>query len=155
MPFVKQCGYLAFYQVILSDHCWLYLDLSLELIDGLTCLETTPMRYLRSSFIYQYKQQVQKEFTSHNIYDQATSLIARSSNVSATDEMFQQQLASLDSSILNIQLKVEISCCKKCTCYDWSDDIYYTNKRLLYCHSKRKHFTRQRDITHICNNELA
>ena len=153
LPFVKRCGYLAFYQGIPSDHRGLYVDLSLDMIDGLTRLETTPTRFLHSSFqkdIYRYKHHVHKEFLSHHIYDRAQSLYVSSSSDGAKPDSFYQQLVALDALILNIQLKAETKCCKKRTKYDWSDDIYFTKQCLLYWCMKRKRTTRRRDPDAIC-----
>ena len=67
LPLLMKCGYLAFYHGIPSDHRGLFIDFSLEMVDGITRLENTPIRYLHSTFqkdVYKYKQFVHKEFAS-------------------------------------------------------------------------------------------
>jgi hypothetical protein len=105
LPFIKQCGYLAFYHGIPSDHRGMFLDLSLELIDGLTQLENTPTRYLHSSFqkdVHKYKAQVSKAFLSHNIFQKAHALLDKSTIPTLADENFRQELETLDKLILFI-----------------------------------------------------
>lgn len=155
LPFTQRCGYLPFYQGIPSDHRGMFIDLSLELIDGLTRLENTPTRYLHSSFqqdVYKYKEYVTKEFLSHNIFQKAHELNTRSLYPVSADDDKCHQLATLDALILNIQLKAETSCCKRRTKYDVSDEIHFTKRSLLYWHMKRKRQTRHRDTNGICSN---
>ena len=66
------------------------------------------------------------------------------------DASFQSQLESLDSLILNIQLKAEEKCCKKRTSYDWSDEIHFTKQIVAYWMTRRKKKTRNRDPTQVC-----
>lgn len=160
LPFTKRCGYLPFYQGIPSDHRGMFLDLSLEMIDGLTRLENTPQRYLHSAFqtdVHKYKQYVQKEFLSHNIIPRAQSLYLQSSSESKSDPSFLSDLEKLDTLILHIQLKAEQECCQRRTKFDSSDDIHFTKRSLLYWQTKQKKHSRRRHVDQVCQeiyNEL-
>jgi hypothetical protein len=78
LPFIVRCGYLDFYKGIPSaDHRGLFLDLSNELIDGITNIERSPTRYLNSAYatdVYEYKKLVKESFESHNIFQKASDL---------------------------------------------------------------------------------
>lgn len=148
LPFVSRCGYLAFYHGISSDHRGLFIDFSLEMIDGLTRLENTPTRYLHSSYqtdVYKYKQFVHEAFESHNIYQKVQDIYLTLSMPVNQEPAFISTLEQLDLLILQIQLKAEQKCCKHCTRYDWSDELFFTKQSLLYWHNQRKVITRRRD----------
>lgn len=134
LPLLMKCGYLAFYHGIPSDHRGLFIDFSLEMVDGIARLENTPIRYLHSTFqkdVYKYKQFVHKEFASHDIYNKVQALYFLSETGDTMDSNFLSNLEQLDLLILQIQLKAETKCCKRRTRYDWSDEIYFTKKSLL------------------------
>lgn len=155
LPYIVKCGYLAFYHGISSDHRGLFIDLSMELIDGLTKLESVPKRYLHSSFqsdVYAYKQYVHKEFLTHNIPQRALALFQMSGPLKYKDSQYIVTLNELDRLVLNIQLKAEKKCCKKKTKYDWSDDIHYTKIIINYWNIRRKAKTRKRNVDGVCND---
>lgn len=158
LPFVVRCGYLPFYMGVSSDHRGLFLDLSFELIDGLTKLESVPRRYLHSAFqkdVYKYKQYLVNEFKSHNIYQRAADLFHISDPIKAEDPTYINKLHSLDALIVAIQLKAEEECCRNRSQYDFSPEVHYTNIILNYWNTKRKEFTKHQDVTvviqHIYN----
>ena len=141
LPFLTRCGYLPFFQGIQSDHRGLFLDISHELIDGLTRLERTPSRYLFSEYqqdVYKYKQHVIKAFKSHNISRKAADLCSLSNAIKREDPNYLIALNKLDSLVISIQLKAEQKCCKRRTKYNWSDDIYYTKGILTFWNLKKK-----------------
>ena len=149
LPFIQKCGYLPFYQGVSSDHRGLFLDLSLELIDGLTKLEHVPRRFLHSAFqkdVYRYKQQVYKEFLSHNIIERAADLFYLSGPMKREHQEYQDLLNKLDQQIVDIQLKAETKCCKPRTKYDWSDEIHFHKIILNYWAIKRKAITKKKDV---------
>lgn len=127
----------------------------MELIDGLTKLESVPKRYLHSAFqkdVYAYKQYVHKEFLTHNIPLCALSLFQLPGPLQYKDPQYIANLNALDLLVLCIQLKAEKKCCKKITRYDWSDDIHYTKIIINYCNIRRKAKTRKRKVDVICND---
>lgn len=110
LPFITRCGYLPFFQGVQSDHRGLFLDISHELIDGLTKIERTPSRYLHSEYqqdIYRYKTQLVKEFNSHNIFRRAVDLCSVSHPIKREDPTYIQSPNQLDQLVTNIQLKTE------------------------------------------------
>ena len=131
----------------------MFIDLSLELIDGLTRLENTPTRYLHSAFqndVYKYKQYVEREFHSHNIFHLATMLHQQSLTLPLSDETFSHRLEMLDFLILQIQLKAEQKYCQLRTKFDSSDGIHFTKRSVLYWQIKQKPVTCSRDTNKIC-----
>lgn len=141
LPFIKQCGCIPFYQGVQSDHRGLFLDLSYEMIDGLTRLERVPTRYLHSGYpkdVYKYKQYVYKEFQSHNIVAKATSMFLVAERGKNQDEQFIADLNKLDQLVTAIQLKAERKCCPRRSKHDWSDDIHFTKIMVTYWNVKRK-----------------
>ena len=158
LPFTTRCGYLPFYQGIPSDHRGMFIDLSLELIDGLTQLEKTPTRHLHSAFqkdVFKYKHAVHEAFLFHDIANRANILFDMSLSSSLDDADFQGKLDELDSLILDIQLKAEESCCRKRTKFDVSDDIHFTKQCIVYWQTKRKEITRKRATSLVCNKIYA
>lgn len=153
LPFTTRCGYLPFYQGISSDHRGMFLDRSLELIDGITQLENTPTRHLHSAFqkdVYKYKHAVHEEFLFHDIAHRAKTLYDISLSPSILVEDFRSQLEQLDALILTIQLKAEERCCRKRSKFDSSDDIHFTKQCLVYWQTKRKEITRNRATSQVC-----
>lgn len=110
LPYIMRCGYLEFYKGISTDHRGLFLDLSCEMIDGLTMLERVPTQYLNSGHpvdVYNYKKYVSKEFLSHNIFERASDLYILANPIKADDTVYVQTLNSIDALLLDIQLKAE------------------------------------------------
>lgn len=146
---------MPFFQGVQSDHRGLFLDISHELIDGLTKIERTPSRCLHSEYqqdVYKYKTQLHKEFQSHNIFRRASDLYSVSHPIKREDPAYLQALNQLDTLVTNIQLKTEQKCCKRRTKYDWSDDIYYTKRILTFWSLKRKAIKFHRDVTQITHD---
>jgi hypothetical protein len=149
LPYIQKCGYLPFYQGVSSDHRGLFLDLSLELIDGLTKLEHVPRRHLNSAFqkdVFKYKQFVAKEFKSHNIFEKASNLYFQSGPIKLENQEFRNNLEQLDKLVVEIQLKAEESCCTNRTKFDWSDDIHYHKIILNYWSIRRKAVTKHQNV---------
>ena len=154
-PYVIKCGYLPFYLGVSSDHRGLFIDLSTEIIDGLTRLEAIPRRQLNSAFpkdVYKYKQYLEKEFISHNIYQKAEDLYTMADLIKADDPTYQQALSDLDKIIVNMQLLAESKCCRQRSPFDFSEDIHYTKIIINYWNIKRKEFTRNRSVSTITDN---
>jgi hypothetical protein len=131
----------------------MFIDLSLNLIDGLTRLENTPTRYLHFAFqndVYKYEQYDEREFHSHNMFHRATMLHQQSLTLPLSDETFPHRLEMLDLLILQLQLKAEQKCCQLRTKFDSSDGIHFTKRSVLYWQIKQKPVTRSRDTDKIC-----
>ena len=155
LPYVIKCGYLPFYLGVSSDHRGLFIDLSTEIIDGLTRLEAIPRRQLNSAFpkdVYKYKQYLDKEFTSHNIYQKAEDMYTMAGLIKADDQLYQQRLADLDKIVVQIQLLAEEKCCRQRSPFDFSEDIHYTKVIINYWNIKRKEFTRNRAVSTITDD---
>ena len=106
--------------------CGMFLDLSCEIIDGLTHLERSPMRYLHSAHpkdVYNYKQYVYKEFMSHHIIQRASDLYELSGPIKEDNVEYKAKLNELDNLVLQIQLQADKKHCMKRSKFDWSDDI--------------------------------
>jgi len=104
LPFLTRCGYLPFFQGVKSDHRGLFLDISHEIIDGLTRF---PSRYLHSEYrrdVFRYKEYVFKEFNSHNIGRKAADLCSISDPIKREDPTYLIALNQLDSLVISIQL---------------------------------------------------
>lgn len=133
----------------------MFLDLSHEMIDGLTMLERLPTRYLNSGHptdVYHYKKHLLKEFNSHQIFQRATDLYILASPIKADDLEYQQALSQLDAQILQIQLNAESIHCQKRTKFDWSDDIHYAKIIVNFWCICRKKITKRRDVAKICQD---
>jgi hypothetical protein len=138
-PFIQKCAFLS---RISSNHRGLLLvDLSLEIIDGLTCLEHIPRRFLHSSFqrdVFKYKLQVHKEFQPHNVFNKAADLYHTSGPIKHDNPEYKECLEKLDKLIVEIQLKAETQCCLPRTRYNWSDEMHHFKIILNYYMIQRK-----------------
>lgn len=153
LPYIARCGYLEFYKGVSTDHRGMFLDLSHEMIDGLTLLERVPTRYLNSAHpvdVYNYKKYVFQEFNSHQIFERASDLYILASPVKMDDADYIAKLNSLDSLILNIQLKAERQHCKLRTKYDWSDDVHFAKIIVNYWSIRRKRLTKRKNVKQVC-----
>lgn len=97
---VKQCGYLEFYNGIMSDHRGLFVDFD----NHLFYTENAPLlqqpRVITTTTHYKhriaYKQYIHKQFTQHNIYGQSTALLKQSKQVIQDPKQFMKLLNKLD-----------------------------------------------------------
>lgn len=93
--------------------------------------------------------QVQKEFISHNIIDEAAELYHTSGAIEHDISSFKESLETLDNLILDIQLKAESQCCLPQTKYNRSDKKHNYKIILNYWLMKRKKTTKNKYVRKV------
>ena len=109
LPHVANVGYLAFGENdIVSDHRGLFIDLHESFIENKIEFQRPEKRNIGSkskqTTIYKYKKGVHDQFTEHNIYRRAESMLLESKSPSVNNVEFEAQLNALDTQITEIIL---------------------------------------------------
>lgn len=152
---VTDCGILAFFDGIHSDHRGSFIDLDTRCIfsDRTPILYSQPMRQLCSKkpkSVKAYKEELWKQMSAHNIQNKSASI----SNNATQDDTFNQKFAKELNNIANTMQQAMIraeSMCTKSPAAPYSEKMANLNKIIRYWKTKKSAMKTKRDALINCN----
>jgi hypothetical protein len=111
LPYVKKVGYTAFYDVSESDHRGTFIELSNDILDHKIELKQPKKREICSKSkkcnIYEYKQDIHKEFIKQNIYKDGDILYKLTMQPHYHEQYLTKKLNNIDHKVTKIVLRAE------------------------------------------------
>jgi hypothetical protein len=127
LSFVKRVECWAFYDINESDHRGTFLDLEDKLIDCKVELVRPAHRQIgyssKKEVIYNLKQEINKAFLEHNIYQRSKDIFDKSTKHPVTSDDH-RLVNNLDKQVTEIVLTVEKAICPRILKSEWSSVIH-------------------------------
>jgi hypothetical protein len=139
VPAVQRCGYMPFRQYIDSDHRFLFLDLSTDILLGdPSKLASLPMRDIRAKdprAVTTYLEAKQSHLVNNNFYDRLGQLMQSS-----------EPLPDLAESLDKLLLQASLHAGKQCKAIRrewWSTDLAKANEKVRILNMAKAHATKK------------